>query len=405
MDKRLLKRKTFSGRVFVKRLARAAKRLFYICLGSIGNCVFFILRGLKIVPQLMPFSDEGIKKILIIRMDRIGDCILSTPAFRAVRKHFPQAEICLLLRSYTKDLMENNPAIDKLIIFDDKMPFFSQILEKVRELKIAGFDLAIVLHPNFWVNALSFASGAKYRLGFDSAGSGFFLTTKIIDTRKENPRHEVEVNLDVLRAIGIKSVDRTLEVSLSYESEKFIETFLRNNAIDADDTLVVMHPGGYYSYTHWLPNGFASVADSLIDRTGAKVVIVGAANETALSEELAFNMRHRPIIATGKLTLSQLVSLIKRCCLFIGNSSGPMHIACALRVPVVAIFGNVHPVDQYKNWAPLTDRAKIVSKNLDCLDCQPSDCPSLDCLKLITAGEVLEAAEGLLRKNNYAKIS
>jgi lipopolysaccharide heptosyltransferase II len=385
-------------KVKFKSFGRKIKRLYYQFLGYFGNKLLLCLRSLALISKPSVYSKLNVRNILIIRMDRIGDVVLSTPILRAVREHFPQASISLLVRSYTLDLVINNPNINEVIAFDDKCEFFVEFIRKVKLLRKKNFDLAIVLHPNFWVNFFAFASKARYRLGYDAAGSGFFLTMRVLDTRMNLPRHEVEVGLDVVRTIGIDTNNRTLDISVTEEGEKLAQEFLESNGCRREDILISIHPGGFYPYTHWLVKGFAAVADELIDKYMAKILIVGNISDRRLAGEIASLMKNKPIISAGKTTLSGLISLIKRSKLFIGNSSGPMHIACGLKVPVVAIFGNIHPVDNYQSWGPWGEGNIIISKNLNCEDCQPGDCLSLECMKAISPDEVLKAVDVQLNR-------
>lgn len=387
-----------------KNLGRKIKRCYYLCLDFFGDKAFILLRALKLISRITPFSPQKVKRILIIRMDRIGDVLLSTPTFRAVRRHFPKAQIYLLVRSYTKDLVTGNSDIDQLIIFDDKMPFFKELVKYARDLKKKGFDLAIVLHPSFCSNFLAFASCAEYRIGYDAYGGGFFLTKKIADTKKDKLRHEVEVSLDVVRSIGIDTRDKRLVLNVSQEAEEFADEFLRKNNIDREAHLVAIHPGARYKYMRWLEEGFARVSSFLIERYAAKVIIIGESDEQDLGERIASLMNQRPIVIVGETSLVQLISLLKRCRLFIGNSSGPMHIAAALGIPVVAIFGNIHPADHYRHWGPWGEGQAIVTKNLNCLNCHPADCLSLDCMKLISPEDVMQAAEVQLHKKRAHRL-
>ncbi|MBU2540553.1 MAG: glycosyltransferase family 9 protein [Candidatus Omnitrophica bacterium] len=381
-----------------RSIARNIKKLYYIVLGLFGDMLFFLMRILRIISKPKPFLSENIKRILVIRLDRIGDVALTTPALRALRESFTHAKIYLLTRSYAKDLVVGNTDIDELLIFDDKTSFFIEIMKKAKVLKGKKFDLAIVLNPNFWSNFLSFAGGAIHRVGYDVAGSGFFLTKKIQDRRAQYPRHEVEVNLEVVGSIGAHTNDKSLVISISKEGESFAQDFLKNNNISYGDALVAIHAGGFYHYTRWPAENFAKVCDYLIERYNAKPILVGSASERFLSEKIVSLMKNPPIVAVGNTNLTGLISLTKRCKLFIGNSSGPMHIAAALRIPVVGIFGNISPVDSFKNWGPWGEGHVIVSKNLDCTNCQPADCLSLDCMQLITVEDVLKAVEEQLGK-------
>ncbi len=381
-----------------RRLCKKAKRLYYFLLGFIGDMLFILLRTLRIIPKISDFEEIEVKKILIIRLDRIGDVLLSTPTFRAVRAHFPKAQINLLVRSYTKDLVVGNPDINELIIFDDQRPFFLEILKKFKDLRRKNFDLAIVLHPSFWANFLAFISHAKYRVGYDAVGAGFLLTRRILDKRYEKSQHEVESTLDIVRSIGIEAEDMSLSLSIDEQAKGFAEDFLKKNNIAKDNILVAVSPGARYKHMRWKEAGFAKVSDYLIEEYAAKVMIIGSPNELALAEKVASLMKHSPIIIAGETRLAQLVALLNRCRLFIGNSSGPMHIASALGIPLVAIFGNINPADSYQSWGPWPKGQGVVSKNLNCSNCLPVDCASLDCMESITVADVLEIIKKQLAK-------
>ncbi|MCM8763262.1 MAG: glycosyltransferase family 9 protein, partial [Candidatus Omnitrophica bacterium] len=182
--------------------------------------------------------------------------------------------------------------------------------------------------------------------------------------------------------------------------EKIAEDFLKNYAIQKSDLKIVIHPGARQEYIRWKKEGFAKVSDELIKQYNAKIILIGSSNESNLVGEIASLMKQRPILAIG-LKLTVLVSLIKRCHLFIGNSTGPMHLAAALKVPVVAIFGNIHPLDSYQEWGPWGENHIVVSKNLRCKNCHPGDCRTLDCMRLITAEDVLDAAKKQIDRQKW----
>jgi len=355
------------------------RKIYFIFFDFVGNIIFFLLRLLRLIPAISNFKKEEIKKILIIRLDRIGDVILSTPAIRAIRQSFPDAKIHLLIKEYTKDLVVNNPNIDRLLIYG-------------KEKIASDYDLAIALHPGLNQNYLTFISGAKTRVGYTGWGGGFFLTHKLIDDREIRIRHEVESALEVVEKIGCATNDKSLEISTTEEGERFAKDFFQKNGFKEEDILIVIHPGARQEYLRWKKEGFAEVADRLIKEIEAKVILIGAKEEKKLIEEVVFFMQEKPIQAVG-LKLTELISLIKRCKLFIGNSTGPMHIAVALKVPVVAIFGPIHPLDSYLEWGPWAEGNTVVSKNLNCFHCHPGDCFHFKCLKLITSEEVFIACK------------
>ena len=377
--KRILKRIGF------KRLnisARKIRYFSYLLLDAIGQIIFlpFQLR------TSMNYSKNSPIKILIIRIDRIGDVILSTPAVRALRNRFPEAEIHMLLSEYTKDLLIHNPYIDKLLLLkNDK-------LDK-------DYDLAFSLHPGLKQNYLTFYSGAKLRVGYTGWGGSFFLTHKLNDDRETRIRHEVNSALEVVSIVGAEIEDKHLDISITNDGEKYADEYFKKNHISDDDLTIIIHPGARQAYIRWKAEGFAEVSEKLILEREAKVILIEGKNEKELVEYVSSLMKEKPLIARD-MSLTQLVSLTKRGDLFIGNSTGPMHIAAALKIPVVAIFGVTHPLDSYKEWGPWGEGHIIVSKELECGYCHPSDCNTYECMKLITAEEVFKAAVKLISENN-----
>jgi len=361
-------------------VARFSRESFYRGLDFLGQKTFFILRTFHLLSPLKEFNKKRVRKILIILLDRIGDVILSTPAIRAVREAFPEAEIHLLVRDYTKELLMNNPNINRLLIFK-------------KDSLSKNYDLAIALHPGITQNYLTFTSGAKYRVGYTGWGGGFFLTHTLKDDRSTRIRHEVESALEV---VGGKTEDKKLDISITEEGEKFAADYFKENNLSSNQPVVAIHPGARQEYIKWNKEGFAGVADRLIKFKNAKVILTGSSKENQLVKETASLMAEKPMCAVG-LRLTQLVSLIKKCSLFIGNSTGPMHIAAALDVPVVAIFGAIHPLDSYQEWGPWSEKHIVISKNLNCPQCHPADCKTFECLKLVTVDDVMNAAEKLLK--------
>lgn len=368
----------------INKIVRFGRKVYFNFLDFLGTAVFNFLRQLGVLPKIKEFSKDGVNKILLIRLDRIGDVILSTPAIRAVRETFPKAEIHLLLSEYTKDLVVGNPNINKLLIYG-------------KEVMDRNYDLAIALHPGFKQNFLTFKSGAKYRLGYNGWGGSFFLTHKIPDDRETRIRHEVDSTLEVVGMVDCSTSNKGLEISVTDKGEEFADIFFKNNNLDINGRIIIIHPGARQEYIRWKKEGFAEVADRLINEEKAKVILIGSGRERQLVNEVAAIMQNKPVPAVG-LELSQLISLIKRCNLFIGNSTGPMHIAAALKIPVVAIFGNINPLDSYQEWGPWGEGHTVVSLNLGCPDCHPSDCQDFKCIKLISSERVFDTVKRQLQR-------
>ena len=364
----------------VNEFARRTRRVFYTLLDLAGHVLLAPHRFLTGRWGKHALDDAG--RILIVRIDRIGDVILSTPALRAVRESFPNSELDLLVAPYTRDLVAGNPHLDRVLVHGE-------------DALTSDYDMAFVLHPGIRQNRLAYRSGAGFRAGYTSWGGGFYLTHRQKDDRAVRIRHEVESALEIVGMAGCRTGNRELEISTTEEGELAAGDFFRREGIEG--TTVVIHPGARQEYIRWKKEGFAAVADALIRGDGVNVLLTGSQEERGLLEEIAGLMEEKPYTSIGP-ALTVLVSLISRCQVFLGNSTGPMHIAAALEVPVVATFGAVHPLDSHLVWGPWGEGHIVVRKDLDCGDCHPTDCTHYDCMNLMTVEMVLEAVRTHLRK-------
>lgn len=331
------------------------------------------------------------RRILAIRLDRIGDMVLTTPALRALKETFPEAKLTILASRYTKDIIEGLPFVDEVLAAED---FTKKQL--VGSLRAGGFDISLGFHPDMFVNYLPWKAGIPIRIGYKLCGSGIFLTTSLRDDRHQRIRHEVESALEVVSKIGAATGDRSLCVAVHEEGELFADEFFKKYGLTQEERAVVIHPGARQPYIRWRKQGFAEVADRLMIERKVKVILIGSESERMLVEFVTRDMREKPIVAVG-LNLVRLISVFKRSRLFIGNSTGPMHLAAGLGVPVVAIFGATHPRDSAREWGPWGKGHVVVAKNTHCRACHPGDCADFKCMDAVTPGDVFDAAVGLLK--------
>ena len=322
------------------------------------------------------------RKILIIRIDRLGDMVLSAPAIRAVRSTFPESEIHLLAAPYTAEIAALNPHINRCLVDG-------------RDDIARDYDIAVALHPGIRPNYIAFKSGAAVRVGYSSRGGEGFLTLALDYDSPGHERHEAESALHAVAAAGCKADSTGLEIRVTGEMEDFGEKFFSRRGIAPGTTAVMLHPGSRQSYIRWKKERFAEVADRLSLERGAAPLILGGSGETELVNAVCSLMKTKSYPVTG-LSLTQLASVIKRCRLFIGNSSGPMHMAAALKVPVVALFGSRHPRDSAARWAPWQTRSVVLQHDPGCPNCHPTNCRDYRCMDMITADEVFKAAERLI---------
>jgi ADP-heptose:LPS heptosyltransferase len=360
----------------IKRLARIVRKAIYSTVDLVGNIMFFLLR----IVSRTDVIDKKINKILVIRLDRIGDLVLSTPAFRALKETFPEAEIHLLINEYTKDVVVENPNIDKLLIFGK---------DRIKN----DYDLAIALHPGFKQNFYTFLSGAQIRRGYSGWGGSFFLTKKFKDDRDVRIRHEVVSALEVCGLDAyFEAKELELEISLTEAGESFAAKYDRINNISGQKAFVLIHPGARQEYIRWRKEGFAELADKLIEKDGANVMFLQGPGEEELMADICGYMKQETIVVSG-LKLTETISLINRAEVFVGNSTGTTHMASALQVPVVAVFGNIHPLDSFMEWGPWGDNNAVVHVDPGCRRCHPGDCREFKCMEMVTSDIVYEVVK------------
>lgn len=386
--KRLLKSSGSKGLI---RSLHRARNDYYRFLNEAGKVLFLILKTIRILPFPEAFDVNNISRILIVRGDRIGDLVLSTPSLTALRNQFPDAHITLVVRSYTKDLVIDNPMVDKLVEFSTRMSPLQNI-RFLLKLKKNQYDLAVVLHSSIWWCIVAYMTGAPIRIGYQEKGGGFLLTKPISPKKEHQIAHELERTLDVVRTIGADTSERFPCVSVTEQGERYADFFFDHNVFTRGDKIIAIHPGARQEYIRWRKDRFAAIANMIIERYSFKILLIGGKSEKRLIDDVYRQIIKKKFVGVATdMALTQLVSVIKRCDLFIGNSTGPMHIAAAVGVPVVAIFGCIHPQDSYKRWGPWGKNHLVISKELNCVDCHPSTCDSFDCLNLIEPHDVMTA--------------
>jgi heptosyltransferase-3 len=346
----------------------------------------------------MTHAFKDIKKILVIKLRHIGDVLLTVPVFRALREIFPQAYIAALVNSGTEDVLISNPFIDELIVFDrsikkmNALQKYSKELSFLKMIRSKGFDMTIDLTSGDRAAIISVISGARYRLAYITYKG--FLFKRYLYThlaQKDSRVHKVKQNLDILKQIGLSYTDTSLLLNVSDTDKSFIREAIRN-----EKNIVHIHPVARYFHKCWKDEYMARVIDYLIDR-GFKPVITSSNdyNELEKAHKIMSFTKRGFVDLTGKTSLKQLAALSKMSRFFIGIDSGPMHIAAAVGIPVIAIFG---PSSETL-WAPLCEKKLIISKPLPCrLPCKhKGTCKTYECINSITPEEVIPQIEDFIR--------
>lgn len=336
------------------------------------------------------------KRILIIQTAFLGDVILSTPLIRATRQLFCDSLISFLLIPETKRVLENNPHLNEVLVYDKrKKRGMGGLLKIASEIRKREFDLAVIPHRSLRSAALAYLPRIPERIGFDiSAGSALF-TRKV--TYKSDV-HEVERNLSLLSHFGGELEDTSPELFPSADDFAYVRRLLNDSGVSEDDRIVCVAPGSVWATKRWLPEKFAQVSQLVIKQAKAKVVFLGSEEDRVLCESIADLMTERPSILAGKSDILQSAAIISLCKVLLSNDSAPVHIASAMRKPVVAIFGSTIPE---LGFAPYQVDYRIIQKKIDCRPCGihgKMRCPEkhFRCMKDITAEEVFQAVLSLL---------
>ncbi len=338
------------------------------------------------------------KKILIARLDRIGDVVLSTPVIKALRDAYPDSHIAMMVRPYAREIVEGNPYLDEVIIYDKDRDHKGiagnyKFIQKLREKK---FDIAIILHPTNRTHMVLSLAGIPERIGYDKK-AGFLLTRRIPHTKQFGMKHEIDYTLGILKYVGIEPSTRSLYMPINALCERKIEDILKENRVKDSEIIIAISPGASCASKRWSIENFAEVANGLAERYSARIVIISGHVDKHFGDGLASLITAGCINLSGKTGIGDIASLLKRARLFISNDSGPVHIACAVGTPVIAIFGRNDRGLSPERWGPSGKRDQALHKSAGCDICYAHDCKvGFKCLGSIKPEEALEAAEKIL---------
>ena len=334
--------------------------------------------------------------LLVRSVNWLGDAVLSTPALRAVREAFPAARISLAARPLVAELFRHHPDIDEILVYDDIGAYsgMSGMLRMASELRRRRFDAALLFQNAFNAALLAFLAGISDRSGYATDRRRLLLTRAVPVTEEIRHIHHAEYYLRMVAGLGIpRPVSPRMRLQVTREEADAMEKRLSSLGIPPGKRILGINPGATYgSAKRWYPDRFSAVAESLSEEWGASVVLMGSAPERPLSEEIEASMRRKPVNLAGRTSVRELMALLSRCAFLVTNDSGPMHIAAALGVPLVAIFG---PTD-WRTTSPWTENAKVVRVDVDCSPCRLRECDrGHECMLGVTAEMVVETARRL----------
>jgi heptosyltransferase-2 len=318
-------------------------------------------------------------KILIRATNWVGDAILALPALRAVRARFADADIKIVARPYVADIYRDQQICDQLIHYDARSIHagFSGRERLADELRAQKFDVALLLQNAFDAAWLAWRANIPERIGYARDGRSLLLTKPVrVPKAGEIPAHEKFYYLELLRRAGwVNSLPDESFIAMTVpelKRRRAVEFLVESGARPHSLRVAVGAGASYGSAKCWPPPRFAELASRLQAQNDADVILFGTAAESAVSNAIAAGMRQPPIDLTGKTAIADLPAVHSQCHLFIGNDSGAMHVAAAVGLPVVAVFGPTDPL----GTAPVTPHCTIVQEEPYCSPCFLRRCPT-----------------------------
>ena len=344
----------------------------------------------------LPIDKSEIRRILIRATNWVGDAVMSMPAFEALRENFPESHIAVLARPWVAPLYESHPAADEVISYSRGQGYrkdFAEFLRVIRISRSRHFDMAVLFQNAFEAALIARLAGIKVRVGYNTDGRGFLLSHSVVRGTEVLKKHQVEYYLTFLRALGWEARTRDPLLRAGPESVNRARALLSSRGIGDEDWLVGVSPGAAYGPAkRWPVERFAAVADRAIKEWGAKVAVIGTEKEKELGETLLSAASPGVVNLCGLTGLGDALALIQRCGLFVSNDSGLMHVAAALNVPTVAIFGSTDSVAT----GPRGKTARIVKRAMECSPCLKPECPvGYRCLLAVQPEDVWRTMEEL----------
>jgi heptosyltransferase-2 len=358
-----------------------------------------------------PIEPDKVKRLLIRGANWVGDAVISIPAMREIRRIFPEAHISLLVRPWVRDIYAAAEFVDEILDYDKHgihrgLFGFNRLVTQLRRRR---FDMAILLQNAFEAALIAWSAGIPNRIGYARDGRSPLLTHPCRINAAIQSVHQAYYYLDMLSGLGFLKPQLwtdsehppSIDLKISEEDREVSRRMLRSRGIRENDIIVGINPGAFYGEAkRWFPDRYAAVADSLSSRYGARIVLFGSSNDLHMAENVAAGMKQPAVILAGQTTLGQLMGLLSECSLLITNDSGPMHLAAALNIPQLAIFGSTSEIAT----GPLSPKAVVIKHPVPCNPCFLRECPTdFSCMMGISVAQVTDAAQIILDTASHAE--
>ena len=357
---------------------------------------------------------ETARRVLAVRLDNLGDVLVTSPALRAIKQSLPTAEVTLLASPVGAQVGRLHPDLAGVIVAEVPWvdPWRRLPRDSARERRLTdtlredAFDAAIIFtsfrQSPLPAAYLCYLADIPLRLGATTDGAGSLLTTR--HRPPEQLCHEVERGLDLVAAVGLTGEDDRLVLAIPDAAHDAARRWLAETE-PTDGPLVAIHPGCTMPARTYPWEGYAAIADRLVADLGATIILTGDTGERELLERVAARVapasRRATRVCAGTLPFPAFCALIAAADLVVTNNTGPMHIAAAVGTPVVALFALTNPPEQ---WGPWRVPHRLLYHDVACRLCYSRVCPyDQECLRLVTPEMVVEAAAALLSESRVAR--
>lgn len=333
------------------------------------------------------------RRILVVKLDHIGDVLLATPVFSNLRLAFPNSELHALTGTWSRVILENHPDVDKVLTYNspsfcrsEQPTSIRETYQLFRQLRRQKYDLLLELRGDMRITCFSLLRATPRRINR--------ATIQIISRlgfQRFSSTHETTRNLDVIKLAGIPTPIQKTTFAVPKEDEKWASDFIKAQEINSEIAFIAIHPGSPMPIKRWKPERYAELSDWLIKQKNAQVIFVGVTDEIPIIEEIQNLMIGKSTNIAGKTTIPQLASILKKCKLFIGNDSGPMHLAAAVDSPTIGLYGPGDPT----RFGPVGDKCQTIRKKLDCPPCSDNTCRFGEegCMSKIQVADVIQIIE------------
>lgn len=344
------------------------------------------------------------QRILIIKPSSLGDIVHALPAVSALRTRFPRAHISWLVKRQWAEILDGNPDVNEVLAVDFRVREWLLIVAMLRRSR---FDVAVDFQGLLRSGLLAFLSGAPERVGFDAGreGSPFFYTQRVRLSSEESkdwrllPMHAVDRNLAVAAHLGADVRQVRFHLPSLADDEKEVDSWIREAGVQQNEKLVVIAPVDRLGVRSWPLDRFVAASAALSRSPNVRIVLIGVPGQRWMAERFVPSVGGKLIDLIGKTRIRQLSVLFRKTHLIIANDSAPMHIAAAVGLPVLGIFG---PSSHYRA-RPIGDQHAVLRVELPCSPCGRSVCNNLnhlECLTSIAVDDVVRKAEELLSRNS-----